>query len=265
MSLNQKTRKLKGGKKMTQTVAQETEAQAAQTQDLLTATLKQGQVKVEFDEARARELLDYIISRPLLVINHDKVIERARNFVSNWFIQEAARSYALISPEVFDRKRKITQNNKLEIQLLFRVPIQEMDEKEHVVLDIDGGYSHGRYQVKAEIPELTYEARDAYIKTLSFNADLAKRAYADPLIQKILATDRRIKTPYEAEFSVIWAPEKVEVDKVTPVPRDPALVMSYSQHAHFRVYQWDAPGEYPLEAMLKEFITSFPQATLKKE
>lgn len=245
----------------------QTDSQEIQNQDLLTTTLSQNQVKVEFNEARARELLDHIISRPLLVIDHDEVMNKARNFVSNWFIQEAARSYPMISSEVFERKRKISYGTRiLEIPLLFKIPLNEIKGKGHSVLQVDNkGFDYAQYHIQAETPELTTEVREAYIKALFFNADLTKRAYTDPLIQKILATDRTFKSPYDAEFSIIWAPEKVEVNKVTPVPRDPALIMSYTQYAYFCIHKWDIPGEYPLEAMLKEFITSFPQATVSKQ
>ena len=235
-------------------------------ENILVDTLAENQQRLEFDEAQAREALERILTQPLLPVERDQIVRQARNFAASWIVTRVASRYDFVSKEIWGLKREMVYgNSSLTVPTLFRAKMGENLEKGVAEIDASGKdiYGHAKqFKVRAEVPTITDEAREAYIKAVRYSAQITSRAFRDPLVGRIMST-QKIPLPVNSTYSLVWAPDKLVVEDVTPVPIDPAIIMTY-EDLNFVVYKWDIDNERPISPLLKNFQESFKWGSIQK-
>ncbi|MEK6886821.1 MAG: hypothetical protein AABW88_03235 [Nanoarchaeota archaeon] len=233
---------------------------------------------LDFNEDQARELLKEMLVQPLLPPEREQIDEYVVKYAVCWFIKRFNERYAQLDPSIFELNRsiKVDSHDTASFPALFSVEV----EKEHggiVTHRHQETKYHNGYDIKVQVPQIPREARIEYCKARAFNHQLIGQAFNDILLARIMTEYPRILTrQVNGVFRMIWAPEQVEVTKVAPVPRDPAIIfdLPYTEEKEgpgpsiprivHQIYKWDAPGERDLEGMLHEFTTSFPKAIINR-
>lgn len=233
--------------------------------NLLVEALDSHRARMEFDEMSSREALEKILSQSLLPFEREIITNHAKQFAMGWMGSRLTPKYDLVSREIWDLKREVPYGESgkgVKVPTLFRVNLDKLPEDGLYKIRVSNSSYHSEnFDIQAEIPELTPEARRAHFDAIRHCASVTQEAFEDNLVGRILASNRDFPLPIDATYHLIWAPEKVELKRVTPVPYDPAIIMSYAG-ANMVVYQWDGANERPLGPMLKNFQEEFKFAKL---
>lgn len=233
-------------------------------------TKSPGKDKLDKKRGLQREKVIEILSQPLLPFEQEKVYAELADYVRFYFGYELVGKYPNISPGIFNLKNK----RKLEVDgdyyskgayevvlpTVVKIPFKEANQGYYRMRQ--GGNKVGRdgerkdLDLSCAIPEITPEARIAYADSVRFSAQVVANGFKDDIVSKILLRDlnheRKILTPLDSQYFLIWAPTEWHVKPVPRVERDPAIIMEYNIWS-FLVYQWETPEERSLDAMLREF------------
>lgn len=228
--------------------------------------LKTHTSSVSFDEPSARAALESLLTQPLLPVERDHVESQMRNFAGYWFISRLGHKYTPISAEMFKLTRRVEQDGiTADVPTFFSMDFRVSEPSKEVEIKTrykgSGTYDTWRdIAIKARVPPVIPEARTAYVGAVKFAASITQKAFDDDLLCRILTASPHYPLPVNAGYTMIWAPDKVELRDVTPVPEDPALIMKY-WGVHFLVHRWDSDHERPLAPLITNFQREFSYAS----
>lgn len=207
----------------------------------------------------SRTILEQAYHAPMHPKEREKVEQFSSRYAVCWFMRELAQKYTLLSPEILELTQTIKSDGgyDMKIPVLWNAQTKYVKPSTAVTYKTTEERRQYQYEIKVYPPELTIEARQAEAEALVYSCELVKKAMQDSLLKEILDKDslqtkRTIKLPYEAEFKLVWAPEKFELKKIIPPPTDPAIFMDYQEQL-FLIHQWDIPEERSLEAILRNY------------
>jgi hypothetical protein len=158
------------------------------------------------------------------VLSLEQLIEQGKRegYAVYWFKERLAEKYHIISPEIFELKRKVRIKNEydsgrtvdIDIPSIFSVKIAlgQENPKDTSYNCRDKFYD---YKLKIEVPEFNRVARRALIDSLIYCSALVDAAQKDHVLKRILESNPEISLPTESEYKMIWAPE--EIAKITVV------------------------------------------------
>jgi len=236
----------------------------------LNYSLDKSKVNFNFDEEKAKSKLEGILFQPMLPSEREKIEKQVILYGGCWFERRVNERYAQLDPLIFSINRAIKFNSD---QIIFPTIFDaELGSKEDFVTYRSRGGKYGNdYDVKAEIPSIPREALVERWKMVSYMGQLIAEAFKDPLMSRIIQEyPCVIERELNGKFKVIWAPDKVEIGKVAPVPGDPAIVYdrpeteSLPRTVHL-IYKWDIEGERDITYLLTDFVRSFPERQANKE
>ena len=240
--------------------------------NLLSESLKEHEKKAPKNlaelSAQQRRKVEDLLSPLLLPSEQERVYEQLRRFVTRDFGYQLAEKYSVISDEIFKLKRKakvhyqdsyVNGDYLCEVPSIVEIPLQEENDGTFKVRAEAEGETNRRatiLELSCPIPEIIPEARASYAEAKAYCAETTAKAYRDPLISRILLgineKKQELRTPLDAEYSLVWAPSTWTADKIIIPEKDPAILMEYCGW-RFLVHQWEIPKERSLDAVLREF------------
>mgnify|MGYP001574195031 CR=1 FL=1 len=229
----------------------------------------------EFNEQKARSMLEETLYKPLLPSEREKIALQVQSYALHWFTKKMNEQYSQLDPLIFSLMRSIQADthDSPSFPVLFSVNL-EKEIPTVVKHRWHGGKYSNDYDIQARVPKLTREAITAYWKARAHNNHLIGEAYKDSLLVRILQEYPNIvRRQVSGTFRMIWAPDEVTVRQIAPIPRDPAIIFDTQSETYedksglprtlHILYKWDASGERDISDLVQEFITSFPQAEIK--
>lgn len=218
----------------------------------------------------------------LLKSERDKsgAVKRA---VVHYLSQSLARHYPIVSSELLNRQRWIrcearrgrgwsitgetleepaetTVNEKTDAGAIFAVytpiPLLIVNEHRHGSTFGVSAVGYGSHRIVAKCPEVPAAAEVHRRSAMAVVFEMLAKALRVDRIGHVVESlvgdsfSDRIEAP---QCRVAWVPLLAEL-QLERTPPDPALLLDFHGYMHL-VTHWDAPGERPIEAILREYTS----------